>query len=82
MKSKEAEVLEKLVEIAKLKKELVELLVPAKTMKHLEVIGNEMKAMLLEALEGHLDRDSDRGSDRGAGESKSHESSVKKVDIE
>lgn len=64
MKNNKAEVLDKLVEIAKLKMELVELVVPEKTFKHLEVIGNEIKAMLLET------------------ESKPHESSVKKVDIE
>ncbi len=48
MKNNKAEVLDKLVEIAKLKMELVELVVPEKTFKHLEVIGNEIKAMLLE----------------------------------
>ena len=80
MKNKEAEVLDKLVEIAKLKRELVELMIPEKTLKHLEVIGNEMKAMLLEALEPN--DTSDKASDNKEEHSKPRESSVKKVDIE
>ncbi len=50
MNNKEAEILGKVMEIFKLKKEIVQLMVPERTYKHLEVIGNEMKAMLIETL--------------------------------
>jgi hypothetical protein len=69
MKNTETEVIDKLVEIAKLKKEVVQLILPEKTMQHLEVIGHELKAMLLESL---CDDTSEQAQP----------ASVKKVDIE
>lgn len=50
MKDTDVEIIAKIMEIVKLKKEIVRLMVPERTYKHLEVIGNEVKAMLLESL--------------------------------
>jgi hypothetical protein len=51
---REAEIAQKIMEIIRLKKEVLQLVLPAQTVKHLEVIGNEVKAMLMETLvEGH-----------------------------
>jgi len=69
MKNTETEVVAKLVEIVRLKKEIMHLILPEKTMQHLEVIGNELKAMLLESL-----GDDDR--------KQASPSTVRKVDIE
>ena len=57
-------------EIARLKKEIVQAIVPEKTYKHLEVIGNEFKAMLTDLIsEVACDCDSKH-------------SNIKKVDID
>jgi len=50
MKSVDPEVMQKIMEIIKLKKELIQLIVPGQTYKHLEVIGNELKAMIMETV--------------------------------
>jgi hypothetical protein len=50
MKNTDAEIIAKIMEIVKLKKEILRLMVPEQTYKHLEVIGNEVKAILLESL--------------------------------
>lgn len=50
MNQKDAEILGKMLEIARLKKEIVQAIVPEKTYKHLEVIGNEFKAMLVDMI--------------------------------
>ncbi len=50
MKMIEPEVMEKITEIMKLKKELIQMIVPEQTYKHLEVIGNEVKAMVMETV--------------------------------
>lgn len=50
MKMIEPEVMAKITEIMKLKKELIQMIVPEQTYKHLEVIGNEVKAMVMETV--------------------------------
>lgn len=50
MRNSQAEIFDKLVEIARLKKEVLQMILPEKTFKHLEVIGNEVKAMLFETV--------------------------------
>ena len=62
-----SETIEIIMEISKLKKKLLKSIVPEGTMKHLEVIGSEVKEMLIESL-------SDSTSEKSA-------SKVKKVDI-
>ncbi len=44
------ESIEIILEIARLKKKLVKTIVPEKTMEHLEVIGREVKEMIIESL--------------------------------
>ncbi len=44
------ESLEIIMEIVHLKKKLLKTVVPEKTMKHIDVIGHEIKSMVLEAL--------------------------------
>lgn len=50
MNQKDAEILGKIMEIARLKKEIVQAIVPEKTYRHLEVIGNEFKAMVVDLI--------------------------------
>ncbi len=50
MNQKDAEILGKMMEIARFKKEIVQAIVPEKTYKHLEVIGNEFKALLVDLI--------------------------------
>lgn len=69
MKMIEPEVMEKITEIMKLKKELIQMIVPEQTYKHLEVIGNEVKAMFMETV-----CDGTKKSE--------HQSTVKKVNID
>jgi len=45
-----SESIEIMLEIMKLKKKLVKSIVPEQTMGHLDVIGKEVKAMILESL--------------------------------
>lgn len=50
MKKDQVAIFNKLTEIAKLKKELLQLVVPEKTYQHFEVIGREVKALIIEAV--------------------------------
>lgn len=50
MKNTDSQVITKLMEIAELKKEVIKLMIPEQTYKHFEVIGNEIKAMLIESV--------------------------------
>lgn len=50
MNNADSQVITKLMEIAKLKKEVIKLMLPEQTYKHFEVIGNEIKAMLTESV--------------------------------
>ena len=50
MKSDQVAVFDKLTEIAKLKKELIKLVVSEKTYQHFEVIGREVKALVIDAV--------------------------------
>lgn len=44
------ESVEIIMEIVQLKKKLVKTVIPEKTMNHLDVIGKELKAMVLESM--------------------------------
>lgn len=90
MNQKDAEILGKMMEIARLKKEIVQAIVPEKTYKHLEVIGNEFKAMLVDLI-SEVASDCDcksgtvnsEGAEDNAADFKPSESSkIKKVDID
>jgi hypothetical protein len=91
MNQKDAEILGKIMEIARLKKEIVQAIVPEKTYKHLEVIGNEFKAMVIDLI-GEVACDCDcKADERNAadckpsesdGTSKGQTSKIKKVDID
>jgi hypothetical protein len=93
MNQKDAEILGKIMEIARLKKEIVQAIVPEKTYKHLEVIGNEFKAMVIDLI-GEVACDCDckcKTDDCNAadckppesdGTSKGQASKIKKVDID
>lgn len=74
MKNADSEVIVKLMEIAKLKKDVIKLMLPEQTYKHLEVIGNEVKAMMMEAI-----CESNQGAKSHTSE---HQTSVKKVNID
>ena len=63
------EVVDKLAEIARLKMEVMRLILPENTLQHLEVIDKEIKAMLREYL-------GDEAGEQGP------PSPVRKVDIE
>ncbi len=84
MKQNEEEILVKLMEIARLKKEIVQMIVPEKTYKHLEVIGNEFKALLTDLISDvacECDcKPSD--SDHPLKAASKQQSKVKKVDID
>jgi len=67
MSTLNAQVIEKLIEAKRLEKEAFMMLLPEKMQKHLEVIGNEVKAMLLDYI---LDVNEEEKSPK-----------VKKVDI-
>lgn len=69
MKNTDSEVIQKIVEITKLKKEILQLMLPEKTYKHLEVIGDELKAMVMESI-------------CKSNEKSDHQASVKKVNID
>lgn len=69
MKTVDPEVMQKISEIIKLKKELIQMIVPEQTYKHIEVIGNEVKAMVMEMV-----CDGTKKSE--------HQSTVKKVNID
>ena len=91
MNQKDAEIFGKIMEIARLKKEIVQAIVPEKTYKHLEVIGNEFKALVVDLIsEVACECDCKAGecktseckqseSDRN---SKGQTSKIKKVDID
>ena len=75
MKQSEAEILGKLMEIARLKKEIVQAIVPEKTYRHLEVIGNEFKALIVDMM-------CDSMSDNEPEPAPKKQPKVKKVDID
>jgi hypothetical protein len=75
MKNNQAEILTKVAEIVKLKKELIQLIVPEKTYKHFEVIGNEVKALIIESI--CQTEEDNKDQPKSANESK-----VKKVTID
>lgn len=70
MKSNEAEIISKFSDLIKIKKEMIQLMVPEQTYKHLEVIGNEIKAMAVEVI-----------CDLKQGEKEAHKN-IKKVNID
>lgn len=79
MNQKDTEILGKIMEIARLKKEIVQAIVPEKTYKHLEVIGNEFKAMVVDLISEGEDECKTTESDQPI---KDQHSKIKKVDID
>jgi len=79
MKIMSKEFLEKMMEAKKLEKEALMMLFPDKVVGHLDVVGKELKSMLMECLldsrKGLVENTSE--ANRGQGRNK-----VKKVDIE
>jgi hypothetical protein len=69
MKNTDSEVMRKIMEITKLKKEIIQLILPENTYKHLESIGDELKAMVMESV-------------CKSNEKSDHQTSVKKVNID
>jgi len=93
MNQKDAEILGKIMEIARLKKEIVQAIVPEKTYKHLEVIGNEFKALLTDLIsesackyacdcKAECGAECKAKSDQLSEGASKHQSKVKKVDID
>lgn len=95
MNQKDAEILGKMMEIARLKNEIVQAIVPEKTYKHLEVIGNEFKAMLVDLISDSVcdcdckckagefkSTECDTDSSNSERTSKGQTSKIKKVDID
>lgn len=79
MKQNEAEIMTKLMEIARIKKEIVKLAVPEKTYKHIEVISNEIKAMIVEMLSETITVNE---SEVSSNKDSKNVSKMRKVDIE
>lgn len=88
MNQKDAEILSKIMEIARLKKEIVQAIVPEKTYKHLEVIGNEFKALVVDLISEVASECDCKAGDCKTNESEhpsksapKQQSKIKKVDI-
>ncbi len=86
MNQKDAEILGKIMEIARLKKEIVQAIVPEKTYKHLEVIGNEFKSLVVDLISEVASECDCKAGDCKTTESdqksKDQQSKIKKVDID
>lgn len=79
MKQNEVEMMAKLMEIARLKNEIIKLAVPEKTYKHIEVISGEIKAMIVEMLS---ESDKMNKSEVSSNKDSRTNSKLKKVDID
>ena len=82
MNQKDAEILGKIMEIARLKKEIVQAIVPEKTYKHLEVIGNEFKALVIDLISEAACDDREEAENNAADCKPTESSRIKKVDID
>ena len=82
MKYVNNEIIEKLIEAKKLEKEALMMLLPEKLQGHLEVIGNEVKAMLLDCVEELNMKDDEKQSANKESNKDKSPSKVRKVDID
>lgn len=81
MKGINSEVIEKLMEAKRLEKEALMMLLPEKMQGHLEVISNEVKAMVFDYIEDFNKKQEDESCHDRAYKKNSNTSKVKKVDI-